>query len=224
VRRDLVAVAVGLHLFATGMQALPSAGVGIDRRQWRNPTVQAELRAWREGLASVGVQITPEAFEDELYALARGVEDVRRVVLAPFDPYLRHTGSWQSWKMFVAPHRHPARLVVRTGTDEDPVWWYRRGELARPPLTALDHDRLRGVMFRLAWPAYHRHAHRLAEAIARRVRAEDPSVQRVVVGFERRPTPRPEAVRAGEDAPWVADPPWVVTFGRDGTPRVRRLR
>lgn len=218
--RDLIAVAVLLHLLATGLQALPSAGAGLDRRQWRDPTVQAELHSWREGLARVGVAFSEEEFEDTLYALARGVEDVRRTALAPFDPYLRHSGSWQSWKMFVAPHRHPARLVVRVGSARGEVW-YRRGEVAHPSLAALDHDRLRGVMFRMAWPSYHRHAKRFAEAVARRVRAADPEVSRVYVGFERRATPRPEAVLAGEEVPWVPDRPYIVTFTDDGEPHVR---
>lgn len=222
--RDLVAVGVVLHLLATGLQALPSAGAGLDRRAWQDPTVQAELAAWREGLASVGISTTPEGFEDGLYALATGVEGARDVVLAPFEPYLRYSGSWQSWKMFVAPHRHPARLVVTLGRGADAEVLYRRGEVAEVPLTALDHDRMRGVQFRMAWPGYRRHAPRLAEAIAARVRAHDPQVDRVVVFYERRPTPRPEQVRAGEIPSWTRSDRWVVTFDDEGHPRVREDR
>ena len=40
------------------------------------------------------------------------VIETRRTVLSPFQPYYRYLGTAQSWRMFVAPHRYPARLHV----------------------------------------------------------------------------------------------------------------
>ncbi len=223
--RHLVAVFVLLHLLATGLQALPSAGAGMDRRRWRDPTVQAELQAWRARLASVGWAMERDTFEDRLFAIAKGVESGREVVLGPVEPYLSATGSWQSWKMFVAPHRHPSRLVIEA--EREGAWsvWYRRGDPDHAwQAAALDHDRMRAVQFRLAWAGYDRHLDRFAQAVATRVMAEDVGVTRVRVGYERRPTPRPAQVQAGEDVPWTPSRQRIVAAGDDGVLRVMRVR
>ena len=108
----LRAALVVAHLTAITLMAMPAPVGGLDRRTWKDPTVQAEFAVWRARLGALGVERTPKAFEDDLFRVAKGLVDVRDEVLAPFQPYYRWCGTWQSWRMFVAPHTHPSRMRV----------------------------------------------------------------------------------------------------------------
>ena len=103
------AVFITIHLVAITLMALPNPSAGLQRSAWRDPTVQQEFAIWRARLGQVGLEMEAQEFEAQLWEFASQFRDVRQALLAPFDPYYRH-GTWQSWRMFVAPHRYPARL------------------------------------------------------------------------------------------------------------------
>jgi hypothetical protein len=201
IARHGLAVFVALHLFAVTFCALPSVGSGMNRNAWRQPTVQGEFRAWTERLTALGVRIEQEELEDRAWAFATGYESVRERILAPFQPYFRYCGTWQSWKMFVAPHRYPGRLEIEIdrGSGWEPVYVARSAE-HRWMASWLDHDRFRSATFRYAWDHYRVARSQFADWVARRAAEDFPDAERVRVYFVRYRTRSPEEVRAGTPA------------------------
>lgn len=193
---------VGFHLFAISWMALPSAGGGMNRSAWKSGTVQGEFRTWVGRLNRIGVDITVPELEDVLWDFARRYEKGKQWVLDPMRPYLTTTGSEQSWRMFVAPHRYPGRLVIELdhGDGFVPIYMARSNEHTWRR-SVFDHDRMRAAVFRYAWPHFKGPRHRFTEWVAREVAEEFPEAERVRVSFLRYRTPSPEEVRAGEEPP-----------------------
>jgi hypothetical protein len=193
---------IALHLVAVTLVALPAPVGATNRATWKEPTVQAELAVWRSRLASVGVDLEPDAFEDALHAWAVDLLEVRAAVLTPFLPYYRYAGTSQSWRMFVAPHTHPARLEVaveRGGAwvtvfrERDPeATWNRR---------VFTQDRARSLIFRLSWANYRSEYVAFAEWVGRRAAVDFPDATKVRVRFMKRETPSAAEARAGEGEP-----------------------
>jgi len=190
---------VALHLFAVTAMALPSAGSGLNRAAWANPTVQNELAAWTARLQRLGLSITQEELEERIWDLAVGYEGVRQAVLAPFRPYYEYCGTWQSWRMFVAPHRYPGRLEIDVdrGHGWEPLYVARSPEHSWRR-TLFDHDRSRAAIFRYSWKHYRGPRKDFTDWVAREVMAEDPEAREIRVSWKRYRTPSPEEVRAGE--------------------------
>lgn len=197
-RDGLVAAFVAYHLAAVTLQSLPSAGSGLNRTAWKDATVQAEFAVWADRLGAVGVPITVPELEERLWGLAHGVERVRGAVLAPFAPYYRYCGTWQSWRMFVAPHRYPGRLEIRVdrGQGWEPLYLARSDDHAWRRAW-FDHDRMRAAVFRYGWPHYKAARRHFTDWVARQVAADLPEARRVEVSFLRYRTPSPEEARAG---------------------------
>jgi hypothetical protein len=189
---------VALHLFAVTFLALPSASGGMNRKAWSDPTVQGEFVAWAGRLRSYGIDVTSRELEDTMWSFATSYEGLRDTVLTPLRPYLRATGSWQSWKMFVAPHRYPSRMeididrgsgfetiyVERSGRYDWRRWWF-------------DHDRVRSAVFRYGWPHYRSSRTTFVDWVARHAAADFPGATRVRVSFVSYRSPSPEEVKAG---------------------------
>jgi len=201
--RTARALFVAAHLFAVTFMALPSPGSGLTRSAWRDPTVQGEFRSWTELLGRVGIVVTVPELEETLWGLATRYEAVREAVLWPLDPYYRYLGTWQSWRMFVAPHRYPGRLQIRI---EDADGWRVIYEARSPEATWrrrwFDHDRMRAAVFRYSWKHYRNSRRYFTDWVARQVAADFPDADRVEVSFLRFQTPSPEQARSGR-APQV---------------------
>jgi len=189
---------IALHLFLVTYMAMPSAGSGLTRSAWADPTVQNEFASWTTRLNGLGVAITQEELEERLWTLASGYEDVRLAILDPFEPYFIHCGTWQSWRMFVAPHRYPGRLEIDVdrGDGWEPLYVARSDEHDWHR-AQLDHDRSRATIFRYSWKHYRSHRGHFTDWVARQVMAEDPDAQRVRVGWLRYRTPSAAEVLAG---------------------------
>lgn len=169
----------------------------MNRAAWRDPTVQGELAAWTSRLNAVGIGITRTELEQRVWDLAVGYVDVRTAVLTPFQPYYRYCGTWQSWKMFIAPHRYPSRLHI--DVYERGAWaplyvarsaehdWHRR---------QLDHDRMRASIFRYAWRHYRRHYAKFGRWVAIHVARERPDAEQVRLRFYKYRTATPVEVRS----------------------------
>jgi len=194
----VVAVLVITHVVAITLAALPSPGGGLNLRDWDQPTVHGEFEGWRARLDGVGVHLTTRHLKGQIYRFARGYSDARRATLRPFEAYYRYVGANQSWRMFVAPHRHPSRLRVRVRQGGS----WRLVYQARSPVYTwlgpqLDHDRFRSALFRYGWgqklPGSYRS---FTEWVARRAAHDFPDADEVEVGFDAYETPTPEQVRA----------------------------
>ncbi len=189
---------VVVHLFVITFQALPSVGGGMSRQAWKTPTVQGEFRAWTERLQGLGLDISIQDLEDPLWEFAVGYERARDVILDPFMPYLRYCGTYQTWRMFVAPHRYPGRLHIEVdrGAGWEPLYVARSDEHGWRRQW-LDHDRFRAAIFRYSWRHYAKGRRRFTDWVTRQVARDFPDARRVRVSFLRFRTPSPEDVRRG---------------------------
>jgi len=204
--RTARALFVALHLFAVTAMALPSAGAGMDRSAWQSDTVQGEFRSWTQLLGRVGIELTVPELEDTLWTLGTSYEGVRDVVLWPFQPYYRYLGTWQSWRMFVAPHRYPGKLQIRVQEQGEwrVVYEARSAEHAWRHAW-FDHDRMRASVFRYSWKHYKNSRKRFADWVARHAAQDFPEASHVDVSFLRYRTLSPEEVRSGESPAWKRD-------------------
>ena len=202
----LRAAFVLFHLVAIFLMAVPAPGGGMSKSAWSDPTVQAEFEAWTNRLNESGVAITQEELEEKLWVLAKGYMEKRNGVIEPLRPYYKYTGTTQSWRMFVAPHRFPARLhiAVRQGGVFEPVY------IARDPERSwrakqLDHDRMRAAIFRFSWRPYRRYYESFTVWVAKRAAEDFPDADSVRVRFFKYKTLTPEQVQAGEepDGEWI---------------------
>lgn len=188
------AVFVALHLTAVGLAAIPAPVGGMNRSSWAQPTVRGEIEAWAARLG-----MPADTLEQGLWDLSVRVMAVRRVVLRPFTPYLDRLGTQQSWRMFVAPHRHPSRLHID-------VWEGSGWRTVYVQTTAGEHfledvlegDRFRSALFRYAWPQYKGPYRHLGRWVARRAAEAYPDATRVRLRWFRQETPTPAQMRAGE--------------------------
>ena len=210
-RAAAIAAFLAFHLLAVTVCALPAPDAALDRAAWRDPTVQEELASWRSRL---GVR-DPKKFEDRLYRLASLAARIRGGLLRPFNAYYQHLGTYQSWQMFVAPYRYPARLRIEV---LEPGGWrivYREGDPhARWLAAELSDTRFRSVLFRLPWPSYLGERQRFADFVARRASGAFPRATEVRVVFSRSETPTPAQARRGEVPPAADDPPLARSLGR----------
>ena len=195
------ALFVAMHLFAVTAMALPSAGSGLTRSAWSDPTVQGEFQAWSKRLAGFGIDVPTDELEERLWGIATGYEAVRIQVLAPFQPYFVYCGTWQSWRMFVAPHRYPGRLEIDVdrGQGWEPIY-VARSDVHTWHRAWMDHDRMRASVFRYSWKHYAGARRYFTDWVSRTVAAEMPEARRVRVSWMRYRTRSPEEVRAGTPA------------------------
>lgn len=194
------AALIALHVFAVVAMAVPSPEGGLNRSAWKDPTVQGEFAAWTGRLNAVGVQVGQAELEEWAWGFAQGWERTRGAVLAPFMPYYRYCGTWQSWRMFVAPHRYPARLHidVRRGGAWEPVFVERSAEHTWRR-HQLDHDRMRAAIFRYGWRHFRKAYNTFATWVAARAAEDFPDATEVRLRFWKYRTASPEEVRTGTE-------------------------
>lgn len=194
----LRAALVAAHIVAVILLAIPdAAGPAARRSAWKNPTVQNELGAWAHRLSGLGWQVEKDALEEQVWGIATTWTRWMIALRKPFEPYTEYAGVRQRWRMFVAPHRHPARLNV--DVKESGRW--RTVYVARSAERdwlhwKLDHTRTRSMLFRYAWKEYRRHFRRFASWVARQAFEDFPEATDVRVRWYRYRTPTPEEVRS----------------------------
>lgn len=198
--RHVAVVLIGIHVVAVFLHAMPSPGSGLRRADWDQPTVQGEFETWAGHLGGLGIEITSEELQDRVYVFAKGYQDGYAALTDPFKPYYRTCGTWQSWRMFVAPHKYPSKLQIRVRIDNR---WVPVYEARSTVLTwrgyQLDHERMRAALFRYGWGRkYPGTWNAFARWIAREAAADFPQADQVNLRFIHYRTPSPEEVRAGE--------------------------
>lgn len=192
------AALITAHLVAIGVCAFPAPVGGMNRSSWHDPTVRAELDAWRGRLAVVGLHATAKEFEDDLWRAMSTFMAARGAVVRPFERYFALTGTWQSWRMFVAPQRYPARLTI--DVFEDGAWrplFEERSDTATWRREIFDHDRLRAAIFRYSWPKFGREWRAFVEFLGRRAAVEVPRAEKLRARFLRYRTLSPAEATAG---------------------------
>jgi hypothetical protein len=192
-------VFVALHLVAITLMALPAPEGGMDRAAWRDPTVQDELSAWTDRLNQCHIAVTRPELEDLLWRAGVDYMNARDKVLRPFGLYYELCGTAQSWRMFVAPHRYPARLEIDIdqGGGWRPVYIERDRQhdwLGRQ----LDSYRFRSVIFRFEWPGYENDYQRFADWVAAKAGRDFPEAQAVRIRLFKYRTLSPDELRAGQ--------------------------
>ena len=193
---------VALHVLAVLLMAFPAPGGGMNRSNWKDPTVTAELTVWKDRMAGLGIgeDWTYAEFEDELWGFAKGFTQARASILKPFKPYYQWCGTRQSWRMFVAPHMHPARLIIRVREGGSPDWRIVYRQLdpeANWREDQFESDRFRSVLFRYPWKAYRRSWTQLSEWIRDRAAEDFPQATHVDMAWHKARTPTPAEVTAG---------------------------
>jgi hypothetical protein len=200
VRRHLLGAFLVYHLTAVFVMSLPAPSGGMKRSAWADPTVQGEFAAWRGRLAAVGWAMEAETFEDRLWDLGTAWMKVRNLSLYPFIPYYKCCGTRQSWRMFVAPHRYPARLVIEV---EERGEWRTLFEEGRAGLDwreeVLESDRFRSALFRYSWAAYGGAYKRFGRWVSARVGEDFPEASRVRLHWYKYKTLGPVAAARGDE-------------------------
>lgn len=186
--------------------AIPAPGGGMSKSAWADPTVQGEFQAWTDRLNDMGAELTVEELEDQLWTLASAYMEKRNAVLKPLQPYYRYTGSTQSWRMFVAPHRYPARLHIEL--EESGEWrpiYVARSDEYTWRRKQLDHDRMRAAIFRMSWRPYRKVWTSFTEWAADRAAQDFPSATTLRLKFFKYRTQTPEEASSGAelDGKWI---------------------
>lgn len=196
------AILILLHVAAIGLSAIPAPEGGMQRKAWKDPTVQGELAAWGGRLRGVGLSMSDAQLEDALWAFAVRYMQVRGKLLAPARPYYRRLGTAQSWRMFVAPHKHPSRLEIAMDRGQGWEVVYLQSSPGEGWLEdALEHDRTRSVLFRYAWKSYRRPYRHMVKWLADRAEQDFPDATQMRVRWRKQRTPTPQQVRAGDPPP-----------------------
>lgn len=203
-RRHLVAAFVLYHCVAITLSALPTAGEGLNRKGWSDPTVQDEFDRWAGWLG-----MPSKTLQDEAFAVAKRAAKARAALLDPFSDYLAFFGIKQSWKMFVAPHRYPTRFQIQSRAHGEWVTrFFEADPAARWNGDAFDAEIYRSVLFRWGWTMYAGNYKLGCRRLAERLFAEDPDVTEVRCRIEKVRTLSPADVRAGK----TLEPRWVSPF------------
>jgi hypothetical protein len=202
----LRAAFVLFHLVAVTLMAVPAPAGGMKRGAWKDPTVQAEFAAWTDRFNALGAGLTVEEFEQQLWDFAVVFMEGRTRVLSPFQPYYHWAGTWQTWRMFIAPHRYPARLNIDLLFEDgwrtvyvarsDEHTWLRQ---------ELDQERMRSAMFRYGWSSYRNTWREFVDWTALRALEDYPEATRLRARMYKQRTPTPEEARAGTEieGKWV---------------------
>ena len=185
-----------LHIVAISLKALPAPEGGLNKKSWKDPTVQAEIAHWNQNLQNVGWTGTPKELEEELWKLARNIMDVRQEVLKPFQWYYRNFGADQSWRLFVAPHMFPSKLHVDIYVNETWLSLYEPFTEYRWNHELFENPRFRPAMFRFAWTTYRNHYLEFASFIAKQAALEFPEASKIRMRWWKQRSPSPEEIQS----------------------------
>lgn len=196
------AVAVLALCVVAVIAALPMPGPSA-KKLMKDEAGQQELRQWVEILGNLGWQTDEDTLADQVMVLATTSRSARNVVVDPFKPFFRITGTWQGWGLFAYPDTHPHSFRVEVGPEKGAytVVYDSRDPQTRWMGPALHFRRVRALYNPGRKPpgTYKSFSRWLSEQAF-----EDfPEADRMRVSFQRQRTP----------LPWetVQDPPKVKT-------------
>jgi len=191
------AALVLFHVAMIFVIAFPAPVGGMDRANWKVPSVQQDFAAWAAIL-----HVTPEWLEETIYVIAVGWMKAREYAVRPFGTYLQLSGCDQPWRMFVAPVRVIAKFQVQlkargapgdtweTLFEEGSARYRWRGEM-------FAQERLRSQMARWWWPGYQGPYAESCAYFARLVFKERQEAEQVRCRYWIAPSLTPEEAKAG---------------------------
>lgn len=198
----LRAVLILLHVALIGAAAVPAPEGGMRRKAWQDPTVQGEISAWGDRLRGIGLDVSDAEIESGLWDFAVDYMAARNAALKPARPYYRYLGTEQSWRMFVAPHKHPSRLEL--SIDRGAGWEvvYLQSTPGEGWLEdILEHDRSRSLLFRYTWRSFRRAYRHMVAWLGEHAARDFPDATRMRARWMRQRTPTPAQARAGKAPP-----------------------
>ena len=198
----LRAAIVAVHCVAIALSALPNPAEGLNRKNWADPTVQAEFDRYAGWLGMESM-----ALQDQAYAIAKVAAKSRAAIVEPFDPYLRVLGIRQNWRMFVAPHRWPTRIEI-AGSVDGQTWepvYFEADPTLRWNADAFDTEPYTGMLFRWGWTSYAKDYDRGCKGLARLLAADRPDFTKVRCRAWKSTTISAAQARAGEtpEGKWI---------------------
>ena len=201
--RHLVALYVLYHLTSMVVGSIPATSGVMRRSYWRDATVQDEFAAWSARLTRVGLTIPPAELQEKAWRLSGWWGRMRERAMTPFGRYQNLTGTYQPWRMFVAPHRYPTRLRIEARrADGGWVDIDVLGPTGQPGRRALLRDvRVRSMLFNHYWGTNAGDFRRLATWLAKRARADHPEARAVRVRTVQHRSPTPAEARDGHASP-----------------------
>lgn len=195
----VVALYVLFHVAGTIISSAPSVDGVMKRSYWKDPTVQGEFTAWSQRLQGWGVDIDAAELEARAWRMAESWSRVHSIAKSPFRLYQRYTGTRQSWRMFVAPHRYPTRLHVdmRTVGGEWTPLYVRGSDVFTWRGHQLDHIRMRSLLFQYFWNRSPRDYDQFVHWLAERAAEDHPNAAEIRVRTYKFQTLSPDEVRSG---------------------------
>jgi hypothetical protein len=189
-RARVRAALIALVLVVQGASAYPFSPLSPERAS--RPDQKQKFAAWAASLGRVGLRRSPEEVGGAMVALTRGIDEVRRWVLAPFRPYFEITRTDQEWGLFLEAHATRYRMHIET-QDDSGAWSLRFRPLdssARTLASQLEYRRVRA-----AWNPRARATRApykpFVSWVANELFAREPGVRAVRVRMERFQIPRP---------------------------------
>lgn len=188
------AVLIFLHVAAIFVMCLPAPYKMANKRSWKTAQARAEVAGWAKRLSSVGVNMTPEEFEEQMYGITLSYLKLRTRVNKPFRRYHRISELRQGWAMFTYPQTHPGWLhvdLLKPGGKYQPIYIQHSDE-HEWRRTQFDNNRLRKLLGRVA-RRHHGHPAYIALSnwIARQAAKDFPDASHVRVRHFRQRTLKP---------------------------------
>ncbi len=195
----VVALYVLFHVSGTIISSAPSADGVMKRSYWKDPTVQDEFAAWSQRLQGWGADIDAAELETRAWRMAESWARIHSIAKSPFRLYQHYTGTYQSWRMFVAPHRYPTRLHVdmRTVGGEWTPLYVRGSDAFTWRGYQLGHIRTRSVLFQYFWNRSPGDYDQFVRWLAARAAHDHPNAAEIRVRTYKFQTLSPDEVRSG---------------------------
>jgi hypothetical protein len=182
------------HLVAICLKAIPAPEGGMNKNDWKNPTVQAEFKTWTAHFNAIGVNIEQSELEGKLWTLAQQYMSIRKKILKPFRPYYRHFGADQNWRLFVAPHMYPSTLHLDLYIDGVWVPAYQPFSEYKWQESLIETSRFRPAIFRYSWKRYKKHYRTMGIYFAKKAAEDFPDATKLRTRWWRKLSPSPQQI------------------------------
>ena len=202
---------ITIHLLAIILKAIPAPEGGMNKADWKNPTVQAELQTWTTTFNAAGVEVTSVELEEHLWNLAQHYMAIRKGILRPFRTYYKYFGADQNWRLFVAPHMYPSKLHIDVFIDDNWVPLYRPFSIHQWNANIIETSRFRPAIFRYSWTRYKRHYRKMGLYFAKRAAEDFPTATKMRTRWWQQKSPSPEQLLDGN----LPTGKWRLTYMYD---------